>query len=220
MDSEVSYLLTEEDQVSKLLNNSANSIFDDSLKEHPLEFLTRSPFSSWWNHMQEGNRIPLAARIKYNITDAEELVFWLMAGDFSYYFRDDKGMGSRKVMIDIWERFLSKAPYCKSSVVRRYLKSHDRKDFEIGEMWECPFSLTCTTNTESDWPLNNNESLYEIQLSNKGNTKAKSVYEVYNHGVECENPEFQVNFPKMTTFRIVDIKEMENGGIKIIMQEI
>lgn len=38
--------------------------------------------------------------------------------------------------------------------------------------------------------------------------------------IECDNPEFQVNFPKDTSFRIIDIQDMKNGGIKIIMEEI
>ena len=172
MDNEVKYLLEEEERVNNLpcFNGRSPSC---AVIGHPLEFLGQRPISSRWNVMQKGNRIPLDVREKYNITDAEELVFWLMIGECSFNFRDDKGVECRRQMIDIWERFLSKVPHCESSVVQRYLKSHDKMDFKIGDTWECPFSLTGTTNTINDWPLRDDESIYEIHLLKNGKTKAK-----------------------------------------------
>lgn len=207
MDKEISYFLNEEDRLCNI--SDAN-----------VDFLRDKPFANWWKIMQDGKGLTQETRKKFNITDAEELVFWLMIGKESLYFREDKGNECRRKMIDIWERFLSKTPNCESIVVQRYLKFHDRMNFKIGEIWECPFSLTCTTNTESYWPLNDNESLYEIHLLNNGNTKAKSVFEIYNNGIDCDNAENQVNFPKNTKFKIEDINEIGNGGKRIILHEI
>lgn len=190
--------------------------FETKEKYDPMDFVHAKPFSSHLKDITEGKGLPEETIQKYRITLLEQIIFRMMICRYSGYFRDGD-CEVKRIMIATWEKLLKKMPQCTDTAVRRYLKSHDRIDFKKGDLWKCPFSLTCTTN---EWPLNDNECLYEIHLLDNENTKAKNVYEIYNHGLECDNPEFQVNFPKNTSFRIIDIQDMINGGTKITMQEI
>ena len=213
----LNYLLKQEEEYCQNHPQSC-FYFDEKEKHDPMDFVHTKPFSSHLKDIKEGKGLSEGTIQKYRITFLEQLIFRMMICKYSGYFRDGD-CKVKRIMIATWEKLLKKMPQCTDTTVRRYLKSHDRIDFKKGEIWECPFSLTCTTNTIREWPLKEEENLYEIQLLANGKTKAKNVYAIYNHGIECDNPEYQVNFPKNTSFHIINIQEMENGGTKITMNE-
>ena len=208
------YLLKQEEEYCQ--NHPQTFAFFAEQVYDPKDFLIEKPFNTHIQAIKEGKGLSKETIQKYRITFLEQIIFRMMICRYSGYFRDGD-CKVKRIMIATWEKLLNKMPQCTDTAVRRYLKSHDRIDFKKGDLWKCPFSLTCTTN---EWPLNDNECLYEIHLLDNEKTKAKSVYEIYNHGIECDNPEFQVNFPKNTSFRIIDIQDMINGGTKITMKEI
>lgn len=213
MDEDVLFLLSEEERMCN--TPQSEHLIGETFVKDPLDFLRMRPFSSRWKIMIEGHRLLSNVRNRYHITDGEELIFCLMIETYSWYFRSAEGTECRQRMIEIWERLLAKLPQSTEPIVRRYLKT-DKVDFAIGDTWCCPFSLTTT---ENNWTPKDEESIYEIHLKGNGQTTAKKVYALYNHGEDCGNAEYQVNFPRNTSFYILDIQSMPNGGIKFIMRE-
>lgn len=219
MEETIAYFIEQEKQYLKEHPN--DPIFEDEMVYDPLDFLRRQPFSYYYEALQRHHLISTSEKARMGITDTEELMLFLMIGEYSGYFRADNGVEClpqvRQEMIRQWDSFLSKIPICEVTKVYRYCRSQDKIDFSIGDQWLCQFSITART---EEWPLHKDENVYEIYLLPADSTRAKAVWEIYNHGDQCDNPEYQVNFLSNTKFQVNDIVLMENGGKKILMQEI
>lgn len=215
MEKDVIFLLEEEKRACEETSRDTFT-FDDEYVEDPHSFLHDHPISIELDRISSGDGLSKEIRSRYGITDAEEIVFWLIIGKYSYIIKNTQSSPCRQKIINLWEQLLQKIPVHRGPVLHRVL-TDERFDFSQGDMWLCRYSLTCTTN---DWPLNRDENTYEIHLLPNGLTKARNVYEIYNHGASCDNPENQVNFPKGTSFRIVDVQKMPNNGTKVIMEEL
>lgn len=220
MEKSIQYFIQQEREYLQT-HSSRRPIFDDT-EDDPLDFLEEQPFSSLYEHMQESPLISCDIKTRYNITDTEELMLFFMIHQYSRYFRynGEQNKDSYPEVIQRmrqhWEAFLHKIPNCDASVLYRYCNTFDNTDLQKGDMWVCPFSLTAR---EEEWPLNPSEDIYEIHLLPNNLTRAKAVWKIYNHGEDCDNPEYQVNFLSNTKFHIDDVVSMDNGGKKIVMHE-
>lgn len=219
MEEPIAYFFEQENQY--LQSHPDEPVFEDEMEDDPLDFLRKQPFSSYYMTLQKHPLVDASVKAEKGITETEELMLFLMIGEYSWYFRADRGIEClpqiRQEMIRHWDSFLGKIPVCKADKVYRHCHSHDIIDFSVGEEWLCQFSLTTR---EEEWPLNEDENMYEVHLLPQKLTRAKAIWEIYNHGQDCGSPEYQVNFLSNTKFHIDDIVLMDNGGKKIIMHEI
>lgn len=219
MEEPIAYFFEQENQY--LQSHPDEPIFEDEMEYDPLDFLRKQPFSSYYMDLQKHHLVDASTKAEFGITETEELMLFLMIGEYSCFFRADRGLDClpnvRLEMIRHWDLFLHKIPACNKEKVYRHCHSHDRIDFSVGEEWLCPFSLTTR---EEEWPLHEDENVYEIHLLPENITQAKAIWKIYNHGADCDNPEYQVNFLSNTKFQINDIVSMDNGGKKILMHEI
>ncbi len=157
-----------------------------------------------------------SAMKKYNLTEVEVLIMNCFYGNLSQYFRDDTYEQFGEVpeisqkMQKVLENFIRKAPKHKGGELYRFLNSHDRSDFNIGDVFEPSFSLT-TTN--EDWEQDKNT--YVITPLPEESTSAYDIYKIYNHGEEN-----QVNFLKGTKFVVTRIKKTPNGHRRIYFNEL
>lgn len=214
MEDDIAYFLTEEKTYNQ---KNLPKLFDFDFEEFdPLEFLGSFPFENEYKNLLS-NQVEVFRDNPFSLSLSEKLIFLLLIGEYSFHFRNDYNQPLLKKMKNILEGLLDKLNPCINNKVYRYCKDHDKLDFFIGEEWLCPFSLTCRT-TE-DWELHDGENMYEIILLPREQTRARNVYEVHNHGEECDAPENQVNFKKDTRFSVVDIIEMQNNGKKIVLAE-
>lgn len=173
----------------------------------PLSFLSQKPFSASQSPFKN------AHYKNYGLSEAEILIFHVFIGKWSRFFRGDiygpvipelvKEM--RKVL----ESVIAKSPKFKGEVLYRFCKT-DRTQFEKGEIYEPPHSLTTT---KDNW--GKDKDTYIITPLSDNKTKAHCLYEIYNHGNEN-----QVNFETGTKFRIDKVSQGEQGNKYIFMTEI
>lgn len=183
-------------------------------KSYPGDFLEEG----WMNKFaQEPHSEKVrSAMKKYNLTEVEVLIMNCFYGNLSQYFRDDTYEQFGEVpeisqkMQKVLENFIRKAPKHKGGVLYRFLNSHDRSDFNIGDVFEPSFSLT-TTN--EDWEQDKNS--YVITPLPEESTSAYDIYKIYNHGEEN-----QVNFLKGTKFVVTRIEKTPNGHRRIYFNEL
>lgn len=174
--------------------------------EEPLQFLRRKPFSSLteMSRRNEG---------KNGLNAEEWLMLYCFLGPFSGYFRSDNyhtGIPEVvKEMQEILDSAISKAPKCECKTLYRFLNDFDKRNLHIGEVYTPTHSLTTTTEV---W--NKDSDMYIIAPVSNGNTRAHSLFKLYNHGDET-----QVNFERGTKFKVVDIKDINNRKI-IFLNEI
>lgn len=140
-------------------------------------------------------------------------MLYCFLGPFSRYFRSDNyhtGIPEVvKEMQEVLDSAIRKAPKCECKTLYRFLNDFDRRNLHIGEVYTPTHSLTTTT---EDW--GKDSDMYIIAPVSNGNTRAHSLFELYNHGDET-----QVNFERGTKFKVVDIKDINNRTI-IFLNEI
>lgn len=139
----------------------------------------------------------------YGLTDSEGLMLIAFMGFMSQYFRDDyygeKGIPQIvKEMQDCLYAAIEKAPQYKGYILYRFCNSNDKVDLKVGDIYTFTHSLTTT---QDNW--NQECDRYIISPLPHNHTKARCLYEIYNH--EEEN---QVNFPPKTTFKITNINQV------------
>ena len=93
---------------------------------------------------------------------------------------------------------IAKSPTFTGTILYRFCVSEDKLDFKIGQHYTCPHSLTTTCD---NWDKDTNR--YIITPLPKSQTKAHSIFKIYNHGEEN-----QVNFLPNTSFVITDIPQI------------
>lgn len=167
-------------------------------------FLEQKPFTRFFSSKD----------YKYNnqydelLNEVEKLLIVLFLGKYSYNFRYGIDHELLYKMQDILDGILKKTPKCEYTTLYRFLRSHDKRDFKIGDIYNPNFSLTTSLEI-----LNEDEDLYIITPLPKEKTKAYQLFEIYNHGEE-----YQVNFLKGAKFEVVNI---EDDNIKrIYLKEI
>lgn len=174
--------------------------------EEPLHFLRRKPFETL-------SATAIKANGKNGLCDVEWLMLYCFLGPFSGYFRSDNyhtGVPEVvKEMQEVLDSVISKAPKCECKTLYRFLNDFDKRNLHIGEVYIPTHSLTTTT---EDW--GKDSDMYIIAPVSNGNTRAHSLFKLYNHGDET-----QVNFERGTKFKVVDIKDINNRKI-IFLNEI
>lgn len=174
--------------------------------DEPLHFLRRKPFTSM-------SSFALNKHGENGMSDVEWLMFNCFLSPFSGYFRSDMYHdGIPDIVIEmqqVLDSIIKKAPLCEKQTLYRFLKEHDKIDFEIGEIFEPSHSLTTTT---EDWGKDTN--MYVITPLSIEKTKAHSLYKIYNHGNET-----QVNFERGAQFVVENIEYTNNRKI-VYLKEI
>lgn len=168
--------------------------------EHPYEalsFLRLGHFNALAEQALKNNGIK-------NLNSTEWLILFCFMGRLSGYFRDDIYWGETpelaKNMQEVLDSVILKAPKFNGNILYRFLKDHDKHDFEIGEIFTSSTSLTTTTD---NW--NQSKDTYVITPKQESETMAHSLYELYNHGNEN-----QVNFERGAKFQVKDIEDKTN----------
>lgn len=180
------------------------------------DFLFREYFNLFSNGLQEPDAVAL--KNKFCLSDVEVLIMRCFLGPMSYYFRDDAYIlygGVPEIVKEmniVLESLLQKAPKHTGEIVYRYLKTQDKTDFSVGDIY-CP-SHSVTTTIDGDWEIDTN--IYVIKPLPQERTRAHDLYKIYNHGSEK-----QVNFLRNTKFIITEIDEKGiNGHKRFFMDEI
>lgn len=210
---DLEYFLVKEDDYLSKYGNEPNLIFNDFGELEPSDFdIPDSFLRQRFFHNINYNDFPYKNDLEnYNLSPIEIIILRLFIGDKSYLFRDDfyseipEVVREMQIVLDI---VISKAPMYDGNVLYRVLNEYDRVDLSIGEVFVPCFSLTCS---KDDWKTKADKYIIHTKVDN---TKAHSVYLFHNHGNEC-----QVNFIKGTSFRVIDIRFI-NECRNIVLEEI
>lgn len=158
----------------------------------------------------------------YNITKIEFFVYALMIGTFSREIQKPLARGDKpnkfiKECHKLFDSFLTKTPKTKHEIVCRKEQYAPLCSFEESYKSKKPILYQhYLTGSKDDFK-------HELQLVitplPNGITKAHDVYLFYNHGMESDNGEYQINFERNTSF-IVDKIEKRNNTNYVYCHEI
>lgn len=218
--NDINYFLTEEETFCKKHLNYGNYFFNEKYKtmdvvgsEDPMSFITKRPFSTYYNQMKEASD----GEIKYALTDIERVVLRLFYSNYSVYFRDDYYKNNipelATKMFQVLDGVVAKAPQNRDNILYRFCNSYDRCNMKNGDRITLPYNLT-TTNY--DWGQEKYKNVYIIYLLKNGKTKAHNLFEIICHGDEN-----QVEFLRNTSFEVLKVTETEGTEYKkFYLQEI
>ncbi len=183
----------------------------------PLAFLDQNLFHKTYKAMLTKKQ-EILGNLSYDTIDSELLMVVAYEGFMSQYFRDDY-YGKEEIPPLVREMqkclysIIGKAPIFDGKVLYRFCNWVDKVDFQLGDEYKCLYSLATT---KDNW--NQDTHRYIITPLPKNKTKARSLFEIYNHGNEN-----QVNFLPNASFIITEIKTMLSDSITykhIYMSEI
>lgn len=205
----IEYFLAEETKYCEAHDNDPEFMWDDEYgmppfdMDDPLSFLKQNRFHRMYDDICS-NREKYKNIIKeFHMSDAELLMFRLYLADMSSYFRDDNYYNGIPPLVVEMQKCLysviEKAPIFEGNTLYRFCVFEDKVDFERGQKYTLPYSLTTTLD---NWKRNDDK--YIIKTLPKSQTNARCVYCILNHGDEN-----QVNFLPTTSFRITEIKEVK-----------
>lgn len=203
----IEYFLEEEHQYIEMRKDNQDLCFlpdfgiVPSNIDDPLSFLEQNLFHKVYPTIHDLREKLNTSGLKF--TDAELLMLLSFEGFMSQYFRNDY-WGKHEPPIIVQEMqsclysLIAKSPTFTGTILYRFCVSEDKIDFKIGQDYTCPHSLTTTCD---NWDKDTNR--YIITPLPKSQTKAHSIFKIYNHGEEN-----QVNFLPNTSFVITDIVEI------------
>lgn len=145
--------------------------------------------------------------VVYNLTEVELLSIIMLEG-FAHdliqlaAFDPQKMNGVSKILIDALDSALLKIEKNSESVLYRN-DDHDFHEYKIGQRIKISGFFT----TSKDDYNNAQNIKWVITPLPSPKTKAHEVYRVYNHGIECPYPEFQIEYERGATFVVMAIEE-------------
>ena len=205
---DVAYFLEAEDNYVPSKEPRLNEEFELEFPTDPLSFLGKKRFHAFSKDL-EGENFK-----NYGLSPVEVLIFKVFLADLSWFFRGDAYNPEIPELVqemrEILEIVIAKAPVFEGAILYRFCNGRDRINWEIGEEYIPPHSLTTTAD---NWEQR--ENVYVITPLKACKTKAHSLYSIHMHGDEK-----QVNFLTGAKFRINLIEQDTEGFSKIYMSEI
>lgn len=116
-----------------------------------------------------------------------------------------------KSVCKILNNALSNLPLYNEGDVVRACNEYDKVDFKVGDVFIPGFCLT--TSADLTWE-DTSVSRYRIAPRKDNKTLARAIFKVH------DNSEKQVTFIQDAQFRVVDIKNWDDGNKEIIMEEL
>ena len=145
------------------------------------------------------------------LTDFEMLMLMCFEGFLSYAFKwssyDDRNSPIPE-MCEGLDNVLDKSPtYNEGGVLYRFCTSDDQVDFQIDDIYEASHYVTTT---KDNW---DKDTHMYIITPKSGNSNARSLYKLHNHGNEN-----QVTFKRGAKFKVTKIEDGQRK--KIYMEEV
>lgn len=207
----IDYFLAEETKYREAHINDHEFIWDEECGmqsfdiDDPLSFLKQNRFHRIYDDICSNRGMYKNVIEEFYLSDAELLMLRLFMADMSSYFRDDNYYNGVPPLVVEMQKCLysviEKAPIFEGNTLYRFCVFEDKVDFERGQKYTIPYSLTTTID---NW--NQDKDVYIIKTLPKWQTNARCIYRILNHGGEN-----QVNFMPNTSFLITEINEEKRG---------